>query len=123
MINLKQHPKALAKLSIFIKRLVDTWIVEAMGEGMEENELSQEYINNMTESLILSQPRLLYDFLDDNHIHLQPHLLEQLNPEKGWVYELSTPKGHSDEETTFKTRKDAEVGGFNHALAELEELL
>lgn len=123
MIDYSKYPKVEAKLNNFIKRLMNVWVEQAVGEGMEENELSEEYMKTSTTALIGSQPRLLYDFLDENFVYLQPHLLEQLNPDKGWVYELSSPKGLTDEETTFKTRKDAEIAGFNHSFEILEGLL
>lgn len=123
MINIKQHPKVEAKFNDFIKKLINVWVEQAVGEGMEENEISAEYIKTASETMILSNPRLLYDFLDENHVYLQPILQEQLNPDNGWGYEISSVAGMSDESEAFKTRKDAEVAGFNQCLKILEDLL
>lgn len=123
MINLKQHPKAQAKFNTFIETLLRVWVEQAVGEGMEENEISAEYIKTAAETMILSNPRLLYDFLDENHVYMQPILLEQLNPDNGWGYEISSVAGMADEIENYKTRKNAEQAGFNQALKILEELL
>lgn len=119
MIKIKDYPKVNNKFEEFIKKLLQNW---ATAISDETPEITDEMVKDMIEPLLQSNPRVLYDFLDENHVYLQPALKEQLNPDAGWGYELSSVLG-SGGDNDFKTRKEAELEGFNSSIKMLEELL
>lgn len=123
MIQIKNYPKAHKELKIFLRNLLNVWVKQAVNEDINDQELTEEYLDQIVDTLTGSQPRLLYDFLDEKFIYLQPHLMEQLAPEKGWGFELSTPNASSDELVEYPTRKEAEAAGFEQAFKILERLL
>ena len=121
MIEIKDYPKVQNKLRTHIRALLTRWIKEAVQE--EPTPITDDYLDQAIDSLIKSNFRLLYDFFDENYIYLQPHLLEQLNPEGGWGYELSFPGGIFDEDQSYNSRREAEDAGFIECFKRLEELL
>ena len=121
MIQTKNYPKAHNKLKVYGNDLLNIWMREATGQNPEE--IKDEEVEGVLEALLQSNTRLLYDFLDINHVYLQPILLEQLNPENGWGFEISHPGGNEDENAKYDTRKDAELAGFIKSFKILEELL
>lgn len=121
MIQTKSYPKVHNKLKIFVKELLITWIEQATGGDPEE--IHDEHLEGSIAPLLQSNIRLLYEFLDLNHVYLQPILLEQLNPEAGWGFEISHPGGNDDENAKYNTRKEAELAGFIKSFKILEDLL
>lgn len=121
MIEVKNYPKVQTKLREYTKTLLVNWVKNAAGE--EPGEITTEHVDQVIDSLIIGNLRLLYGFFDDNYVYLQPHLIEQLNTEEGWGYELSYPGGILDEEKSYKTRVDAENDGFLECFKVLEERL
>ena len=121
MIQTKNYPKTHVKLKEFVKDMLTVWVKEAAGE--DPGTITDEYLEGVLEPLLESQKRMLYDFLDKHLVYLQPHLLDQLNPEAGWGFSISHVGGIDDEHAKYSNRREAEEAGYIRAFKILEDLL
>lgn len=116
MINIKQHPKVEAKFNKFIEKLINVWVEQAVGEGMEENDLSAEYIKSASETMIASNPRLLTDFLDTEGVYG----VIDVSSETNWGFRIL---GEPSQNSYFPSRKLAEEALYLQCFETLESRL
>lgn len=122
MINIDNYPKSKVKLRGFVGKILKTWVENMSEESV--GDITDEYLDSCIPGMLQSNYRILYDFLDENFIYLQPVLMNQFDETAGWDYELSHPGGLTDStEESHKTRREAEMAGFERSLKILEELL
>ena len=110
---LKNYPKSASKLK--------SWIARETGEDITK-------IDDTTLSIIIMyNPRILYDFFDEEDIFLQIGLISLLKISDGWGYNISYKKDGStintDEDKTSTDRVECEILGFKDCFKILEEKL
>jgi hypothetical protein len=121
MINnlLETHPKTSA--------LLCEWFQQQFIKSMEDQGLPKDFIegaksfvidNEKVIGLIGKQPRGLFDFFDENGIHINTLVFG-----KNWSWDIVSVKLTIGSETDFPSRKEAELGGVTKAFEELEEML
>lgn len=121
MINnlLETHPKTSA--------LLCEWFQKQFIKSMEDQGLPKDFIegaksfvidNEKVIGLIGKQPRGLFDFFDENGIHINTLVFG-----KNWSWDIVSVKLTIGSETDFPSRKEAELGGVTKAFEELEEML
>ncbi len=121
MINnlLETHPKTSA--------LLCEWFQKQFIKSMEDQGLPKDFIegaksfvidNEKVIGLIGKQPRGLFDFFDENGIHINTLVFG-----KNWSWDIVSVKLTIGSETDFSSRKEAELGGVTKAFEELEEML
>lgn len=121
MINnlLETHPKTSA--------LLCEWFQKQFIKSMEDQGLPKDFIegaksfvidNEKVIGLIGKQPRGLFDFFDENGIHINTLVFG-----KNWSWDIVSVKLTIGSETDFPSRKEAELGGVAKAFEELEERL
>lgn len=118
-MNIQNYPKVYSKFKEFNRKLLDVWVKEAVGENMDEKELNPDYLDTVSDSVLSFNPRILYDFLDENKTYLSIYH----NGLDGWRYEIQYDKGTEDCVDAYPNRKGAEEDGFNQAFKMLEEIL
>ncbi len=114
MIQIKNYPKVYQKYKDFIRSLLNVWVTQAVGENINNEELTDEYLETVADAMIGSQPRLLYDFLDENETYIN---INNFGGE--WGYSIDGASGLP----TFSSRKEAETEAFNSAFKILEGIL
>lgn len=121
MINnlLETHPKTSA--------LLCEWFQKQFIKSMEDQGLPKDFIegaksfvidNEKVIGLIGKQPRGLFDFFDENGIHINTLVFG-----KNWSWDIVSVRLTIGSETNFPSRKEAELGGVAKAFEELEERL
>lgn len=121
MINnlLETHPKTSA--------LLCEWFQKQFIKSMEDQGLPKDFIegaksfvidNEKVIGLIGKQPRGLFDFFDENGIHINTLVFG-----KNWSWDIVSVRLTVGSETNFPSRKEAELGGVTKAFEELEERL
>ena len=116
---LDNHPKASALLcewfqKQFMKSLEDQNLPKDFIEGAKSFVIDNEKVNG----LIGKQPRGLFDFFDENGIHINTLVFG-----KDWSWDIVSIKLTVGSETNYATRKEAELAGVTKAFEELEERL
>lgn len=116
---LENHPKTAS--------LLCEWFQHQFIKSMEDQGLPKDFIegaknfiidNEKVIGLIGKQPRGLFDFFDENGIHINTLVFG-----KNWSWDIVSVRLTIGSETNFPSRKEAELGGVTKAFEELEERL
>lgn len=116
---LENHPKTAS--------LLCEWFQHQFIKSMEDQGLPKDFIegaknfiidNEKVIGLIGKQPRGLFDFFDENGIHINTLVFGNK-----WSWDIVSVRLTIGSETNFPSRKGAELGGVTKAFEELEERL
>jgi len=118
MIDLKEFPKSKKLLQEFGKKNLLAFqkniMKEAPVEGLEIPEISDEMAESYANALLTTQPRILYDFFDENELYISV-----IRNADNWSADVEG----TDETGLYNTRIEAEFALFKIAFKLLEEKL
>jgi hypothetical protein len=122
MINLQElktrYPKSFDKLKQYLEKSIRKLLLSLQGVQDERDfPISDELIMQYIEGTLPANPRLLFDFFDLHKIHVIVTL--HVDDESIWVSWNTVEKVSS----TFNSRFEAELAGFEKAFETLEKQL
>jgi len=119
MIDLKQFPKARIKLEKFFRRNLEAFQKNIMKEAptdiLEIPKIEEEWVKKYTESSLATQPRILYDFLDENEIYITIDMFQ------GKFFGKIIGSLYKTKE--YDERVECELETFQEAFRQLEDIL
>lgn len=112
-MNIAQCPKSKQIFKEYIKRILTGW--QNFNKDNPEfipEELSDMELERSMEAVLFGNPRILYDFFDENNIFMSVH-------HNGYNAVFSV--NETDGGITYKTRREAEEAGFRRCFEEMEK--
>lgn len=117
MIETSQYPKGKKLLEEFARRNLAEFqkniMKDAPVEGLEIPAITDEMAEQYAKALLTTQPRILYDFFDENGIIIEITFSDK---EGGWDYNVNNTRS-----LNYASRLQAENNAFYESFRQLEE--